>query len=94
LDRIYLRLQKNNFVNLKRNLLFETWDDVYRFVDANLAYRSFYNTLISHIDNWSSSCTVQRKNKMLKPWMNRKLMKLINKREKIRLHLKKIFTAK
>lgn len=80
---------KINFDTLRNNLIFETWNNVFSTNDSNVAYHLFLKSLTSHIESCSYSSTLRSCEKRLKPWMSNKLIKLVKKREKLRLLLKK-----
>lgn len=68
---------------LSHALRFENWLDFYGRNDLSKALDSFFNILHTHMENSRHTKRFGRKNKLIRPWMDMNLIRLINTENKL-----------
>ncbi|CAH0717314.1 unnamed protein product, partial [Brenthis ino] len=87
-DMTYQKL-KIDHEAIKNSLNNECWKNLYRTADINIACEILIDKLLLLIEDNTSSRTVSKRNRPLKPWITYGVVKCIKKRDRLHRRVKK-----
>lgn len=73
-----------DYNKLKHSLLSETWNNIYKESNPNVAYDCFIQTFEHHISLSKRITTVNSVNRKIKPWITKGLVQSIRTRDKLK----------
>jgi hypothetical protein len=80
---------KIDYLKLRDLLSNENWQNCYSITDSSLAFDKFHETLVHHLNSCSTPTRLKKSDFKLKPWITKKLTKLINDRNKLQKKVNK-----